>query len=56
MQWQTALVVCHGGVIVNLMQGWFPLGARGFYDWQPSACRGWRVLFDHGLPIRYEPI
>ena len=56
MQWQTALVVCHGGVIVNLMQGWFPLEARGFYDWQPSACRGWRVLFDHGLPIRYEPI
>lgn len=56
MQWQTALVVCHGGVIVNLMQGWFPLEARGFYEWQPSACRGWRVLFDHGLPIRYEPI
>ena len=56
MQWQTALVVCHGGVIVNLMQGWFPLEARGFYDWQPSACRGWRVLFDHGLPIRFEPI
>lgn len=56
MQWQTALVVCHGGVIVNLMQGWFPLEARGFYEWQPAACKGWRVLFDHGLPIRFEPI
>ena len=56
MQWRTALVVCHGGVIVNLMEGWFPLEARGFYEWQPAACKGWRVLFDHGLPIRYEPI
>lgn len=56
MQWETALVVCHGGVIVNLMEGWFPLEARGFYEWQPAACKGWRVLFDHGLPIRFEPI
>lgn len=56
MQWRTALVVCHGGVIVNLMEGWFPLEARGFYEWQPAACKGWRVLFDHGLPIRFEPI
>ena len=56
MQWRTALVVCHGGVIVNLMEGWFPLEARGFYEWQPTACKGWRVLFDHGLPIRFEPI
>ncbi|MBQ8964780.1 MAG: histidine phosphatase family protein [Clostridia bacterium] len=56
MQWKTALVVCHGGVIVNLMEGWFPLEARGFYEWQPAACKGWRVLFDHGLPIRFEPI
>ena len=56
MQWRTALVVWHGGVIVNLMEGWFPLEARGFYEWQPAACKGWRVLFDHGLPIRFEPI
>jgi alpha-ribazole phosphatase len=56
MQWRTALVVCHGGVIVNLMEGWFPLEARGFYEWQPTACKGWRVLFDRSQPIRFEPI
>ena len=56
MQWRTALVVCHGGVIVNLMDSWFPLEARGFYEWQPAACRGWRVLFERCQPIRFEPI
>ena len=56
MQWQTTLVVCHGGVIVSLMENWFPLEARGFYEWQPAACRGWRVLFECCQPIRFEPI
>ena len=56
MQWQTSLVVCHGGVIVSLMERWFPLEARGYYEWQPAACRGWRVLFERCQPIRFEPI
>jgi len=56
LQWETILVVCHGGVIVNLMANWFPLEERGFYEWQPAACRGWRVLFEGCQPIRFEPI
>ena len=56
MPWNAALIVCHGGVIVNLMTAWFPLENRGFYEWQPSACQGWRVLFDHRQPIRFEPV
>lgn len=56
MKWETMLVVCHGGVIVCLMENWFPLECRGFYEWQPNACRGWRVLFDRSQPIRFEPI
>ncbi len=56
MKWDTILVVCHGGVIVSLMENWFPLEKRGFYEWQPAACRGWRVLFDRNQPVRFEPI
>lgn len=56
MKWRSALVVCHGGVIVSLMENWFPSEGRGFYEWQPDACKGWRVLFDGSQPIRFEPI
>ena len=44
----TAIVVCHGGVIVNLMEAWFPDVARQFYEWQPAACRGYRIATDAG--------
>ena len=56
LDWGMALVVCHGGVIVNLMGAWFPAENRGFYEWQPAACGGWRVEFDGRTPIRFEPI
>jgi alpha-ribazole phosphatase len=56
LAWESALVVCHGGVIVNLMREWFPLQERGFYEWQPSACGGWRVSFEQRKPIRFEPV
>lgn len=44
--WQTALAVVHGGVIATLLAQWFPEEPRGFYDWQPAPCHGWRVEFD----------
>ena len=52
----TALVVCHGGVIVNLMQAWFPTVPRNFYEWQPSACQGYRVGIENGRPTGFESI
>ncbi len=45
-KWSEAIVVCHGGVIVSLMQAWFPSESRSFYEWQPGPCRGWRIAFD----------
>lgn len=56
LPWQTALVVCHGGVIVTLMGAWFPMEKRGFYEWQPAACRGWRVAFDGNAPVRFDKL
>ena len=56
MRWETALLVCHGGVVVNLMQHWFPDERRGFYDWQPAACRGWRASFNGTTPVGFEPV
>lgn len=53
--WQRAVTICHGGVIVCLMQHWFPDAGRGFYDWQPSACSGWQVDFDGHMPLSFTP-
>ena len=52
----TALVVCHGGTIVNLMQAWFPAVQRNFYEWQPAACHGYRVDIENGRPTDFEAI
>lgn len=54
--WRTALAVIHGGVIVRLMQAWFPDVERGFYDWQPAACAGYRIEFEGRAAVRFEPI
>lgn len=56
MGWDSACLVCHGGVIVNLMQAWFPAENRQFYEWQPAACGGWRVTFEGQDPIGFESI
>ena len=53
---ESALVVCHGGTIVNLMQAWFPEAGRNFYEWQPAACRGYRIAVEGGKPIGFEPV
>ena len=48
--------VCHGGVIVNLMQAWFPDAPRNFYEWQPAACEGYRITAKEGVPIAFEEV
>lgn len=53
---ERALAVLHGGVIVALMRAWFPAEARGFYDWQPAPCRGYRVRIEGGIPASFEAI
>ena len=56
MAWQSALAVVHGGTIVHLMAEWFPGEGKGFYDWQPGPCEGYRVAFDGRTPVGYEAI
>ena len=46
----TACVVCHGGVIVNLMQAWFPRVERNFYQWQPGPAGGYKITVNGGRP------
>ena len=52
---ESAVVVCHGGAIIMLMQAWFPGVERHYYQWQPAACRGYRIEID-GTPVRFEEI
>lgn len=52
----SALAVCHGGVIANLMQAWFPAAQKNFYEWQPAACRGYCIEIESGIPRHFQAI
>ena len=56
MPWDSAVAVCHGGTVVRLMEAWFPKEPRTFYDWQPSACGGWRVEFSNQTSVAFYRI
>ena len=56
LPWGSALVVCHGGTIARLMEAWFPAEGKTFHEWQPAACRGWRVTFEDRTPVGFEEI
>ena len=51
---QSAVVVCHGGVIAELMARLFPDSVKNFYEWQPSAGRGYTIHFSETTPISYS--
>ena len=38
----SAVVICHGGVIVHIMERMFPK-QRNFYEWQPENGRGYSL-------------
>ena len=38
----SAVAVCHGGVIVSVMERFFP-GQKNFYEWQPKFGRGYAL-------------
>lgn len=39
---ESFVVVCHGGVIVSIMERLFP-GQKNFYEWQPGFGRGYTI-------------
>ncbi|MCL2704242.1 MAG: histidine phosphatase family protein [Defluviitaleaceae bacterium] len=41
-----AVIICHGGVIVSIMERLMP-GERNFYEWQPEPGRGYTLLYDN---------
>jgi len=51
-----AMVVCHGGVIAEIMARTFPDEGRNFYEWQPSAGCGYEISFEGGMAVGYKPI
>lgn len=52
----TVCAVCHGGVIVGLMEAWFPETGRHFYQWQPGPCGGYRITVEGGRPSAFEEV
>lgn len=49
-QYESAFVVCHGGVIARIMDSLFP-NERNFYEWQPRPGRGYTLT---GAPGRLD--
>lgn len=52
----SALVVCHGGVIAEIMARLFPNEGKNFYEWQPGAGCGYTIRFDGASPVSYSAI
>lgn len=55
-RWRTTLLVSHGGVIAQLMRGWFPQEPRNYYQWQCGPCGGYRIDFVEDSPTAFEPL
>ncbi|MCL2362395.1 MAG: histidine phosphatase family protein [Defluviitaleaceae bacterium] len=49
------LLVCHGGVIVTIMEHLFP-GDRNFYEWQPEPGRGYSLWYKTDEVYQYKAI
>jgi alpha-ribazole phosphatase len=48
-------LVCHGGVIVTVMEYLFP-NTRNFYEWQPKPGRGYSITYESDNSHKYKPI
>lgn len=53
---ESAVVVCHGGVIAEIMARLFPDSGKNFYEWQPSAGCGYTISFSGIIPVSFAPI
>lgn len=51
-----AVIICHGGVIAEIMARAFPDEGLNFYEWQPSAGRGYTLSFTGGVYCGYRKI
>lgn len=50
----TTLVVCHGGVISQLMRYWFDRPNEEIWEWVPAPGVGYIVHLEDGKPASYE--
>ena len=44
----SAVILCHGGVIVSILEQFFP-GQKSFYEWQPENGRGYTLEANNGI-------
>ncbi len=51
-----SIVVCHGGVISQIMMELFASENKNLWDWIPDPGHGYTVYFEESNPIKYEKI
>ena len=49
-----SVVVCHGGVISQVMQRLFPGEKKTIWDWMPDPGQGYRIDFEKSDPSGFE--
>lgn len=54
-EFSSAVLLCHGGTVVRLMEGWFP-HEKNFYEWQPNHGEGWQITVENGIPVKYVSV
>ncbi|MCL1809178.1 MAG: histidine phosphatase family protein [Clostridiales bacterium] len=48
-----SVVVCHGGVVCNIMMSCFDERSSNVFKWMPDPGHGYSVVFIGGLPVGY---
>jgi len=52
---KSAIVACHGGTIVSIMEHLFP-NTKNFYEWQPQPGRGYSLTYTGDGQCIYNPL
>ncbi len=47
-------VVCHGGVISQIMAECFPEEGKHYYEWIPEPGHGYTIKMEDGKPVSYQ--
>jgi len=47
------VVCCHGGTIACIMEYLYP-NTQNFYEWQPKPGRGYTLIYDNKLLVKWE--
>lgn len=52
----SSIVICHGGVIAQIMHSCFPEGKENIFQWVPDPGRGYTIHTEGAEPVSFDEI